>query len=585
MLVTTADGRSKVQSKQQHEDANEPRTARLIRGGTVVDGTGAAGRAADVRIRAGQIVEVGRDLSVGADEAVIDARGAIVAPGFIESHTHLDGSMWWDTSADPLPSYGSTTAIMGNCGLTVAPLSAATRNSIVELFCFIEDLPLDVFRSRIPFSWENWADYRKAAMAQPSAVNLGAYVGHQSLRTFVMGDEAWDRPATADERAQLASVLDDALRAGALGFSTTFMDTDRDNREVPSRVADDAEFGALLDVVARHPGATFQFVPRFMQAQHFAPDVERMAALAGPRGVRTLWAGLRCESALRDERIERLEMNQRINDLGGDFSPNYSHAPTYVFLHFDRSIMWHGVMSWHEMVNSSSAEEKLRLLADESWRARARADWDACTYTLVPISRPQQLMLEHSGRELDGETGMSLHDYAAQRNLHLSDALAAWLLCNGIDSSMKTAIRPLDEAGVCELVRAPGTVTGASDTGAHIQMFSGAGNATYLLTHYVRDTGLLTIEEAVHAVTGKHADFFGLRDRGIVAPGKAADLVVFDLDEIDLHDEVRVDDIPGGSWRYSRPPGGYRATLVNGEPTWLDGAATGATPGRFVAAT
>jgi N-acyl-D-amino-acid deacylase len=563
--------------------AGEAGGPRLIRGGTLVDGTGAPARAADVRVRAGRVVEVGPGLAPDSDETVIDAAGAYVAPGFIESHTHLDGSMWWDPTADPLPSYGSTTAVMGNCGLTVAPLSAATRNSIVELFCFIEDLPLDVFQSRIPFSWETWAEYRRAASAQPSAVNLGAYVGHQSLRTFVMGDEAWERAATPIEREQLAAVLDDALDAGALGFSTTFMDTDRDNREVPSRVADDAEFGALLDVVARHRGATFQFVPRFMQPEHFGPDVERMAALCAPRGVRTLWAGLRCESALRDERLDRLELNRRLRARGADFSPNYSHAPTYVYLHFDRSIMWHGVLSWHEMVNAGSVDEKLRLLADDEWRAQARADWDACTYTLVPISRPQQLLLEHSGRDLPDETGMSLYDYAAARQLHLSDALAEWLLRNGIDSSMKTAVRPLDEEGVCELVRTPGTVTGASDTGAHIQMFSGAGNATYLLTHYVRDTGLLTIEEAVHAVTGKHADFFGLRDRGVVAPGKAADLVVFDLDEIDLQPEVRVSDIPGGSWRYSRPAGGYRATFVNGEPTWLNGASTGATPGSFLA--
>jgi N-acyl-D-aspartate/D-glutamate deacylase len=141
---------------------------------------------------------------------------------------------------------------------------------------------------------------------------------------------------------------------------------------------------------------------------------------------------------------------------------------------------------------------------------------------------------------------------------------------------------PLNEDVVCELIRDPMTVTGASDAGAHIQMFSGAGNATYLFTRYVRDAGLLSIEEAVHAVTGKHAAFFGLHDRGVLAPGKAADITVFALDEINLHRETRVDDIPGGSWRYTRPAGGYRTTIVNGEPTFLDGRATDARPGRMV---
>ncbi len=158
-----------------------------------------------------------------------------------------------------------------------SPLPAATRDSIVDLFCFIEDLPLHAFRTAVPWTWETWPQYRAAAEASPVALNVGAFVGHQSLRTDVMGADAWERPATDAERRKLAAVLDEALSAGALGLSTTFMDTDRDNRDVPSRLADDAEFAALLDVVARHPGATFQFVPRFMQPEHFGPDIERLA--------------------------------------------------------------------------------------------------------------------------------------------------------------------------------------------------------------------------------------------------------------------------------------------------------------------
>ena len=180
---------------------------------------------------------------------------------------------------------------------------------------------------------------------------------------------------------------------------------------------------------------------------------------------------------------------------------------------------------------------------------------------------------------------MTLLDYAKQRRLHLSDALATWLLENGIGSSLRTAEWPLDEDAVCELLRHPLSVTGASDAGAHIQMFSGAANSTYLFTRYVRDAGLLSIEEAVHAVTGKHAAFFGLNDRGVLAPGKAADIVVFALDEIDVKPDVRVHDVPGGSWRYTRPAPGYRATIANGSFTYVDGKATDARPGQMVALT
>jgi N-acyl-D-aspartate/D-glutamate deacylase len=547
-----------------------------------VDGTGAPVRVADVRVRAGVIAEIGRDLA-SAGEPVLSADGAFVTPGFIESHTHFDGAMWWDPSCDPMPAYGSTTVIMGNCGLTVAPLPAATRDSIVDLFCFIEDLPVHAFRSAVPWSWETWPQYRRAAQASPAALNVGAFVGHQSLRTFVMGHEAWERPATEAERAQLAAVLDEALAAGALGFSTTFMDTDRDNRDVPSRVADDAEFGALLDVVARHPGATFQFVPRFMQPEYFEADIERLAPLCAARGVRANWGALRCQAELAGERVDRVALNGRLRAAGADFAPLFNHMPTYVNLHFDRSIMWSGVLAWHDLVNGPDTD-KPRLLADDAWRARARADWDACTYTLVPIGRPETLLLDHSERGRTDQVGISLAELAAARGVHLSDALADWLLDNGLHSSMRTRDRALDERGVVELLRDPNTVTGGSDAGAHIQMFSGAGNATYLLTRYVRDTGLLSIEEAVHAVTGKHARFFGLADRGTVAVGQAADLAVFALDEIGVRAERRVDDIPGGSWRYTRDPGGYRATVVNGVPTFADGAATGARPGAFLSA-
>jgi N-acyl-D-aspartate/D-glutamate deacylase len=569
---------------------NEPSegTARaanlLVRGGTLVDGTGAPAVSADVRVRGGRIAEVGPRLAPDG-EPEIDAGGAFVTPGFVESHSHFDGSMWWDPSCDPMPAYGTTTAVIGNCGLTVAPLTAAMRSPMIELFCFIEDLPVPAFEGSVPWSWETWPEYREAALANPAAMNVGVFVGHQALRTFVMGDDAWTRPATPAERDRMAAILDEALTVGALGFSTTFMDTDRANREVPSRKADDAEFDAMLAVLARHPGTTLQFVPRFLQPEYWTADFDRLAALCAKRGVRGNWAVLRCEARNHEERLERYAHANQWRARGADMWATFSGAPSYVNLHFDRSIMWHGVLAWHELVNGPAAD-KTRLLADPEWRARARADWDACTYTLVPIGRPESLMLHHRERQPDAATGGigSLAELAEARGVHLSDALADWLLEHGVGSSLRTADQPMEEAAVVELVRDPHTVTGVSDAGAHIQMFNGAGNPTFMLTRYVRDTGVLSIEETVHSFTGKHARCFGLADRGVVEVGRAADLAVFALDELGLQPDERVDDVPGGSWRYTRRPGGFRATVVNGVPTFLDGRVTGARPGTFVAA-
>lgn len=554
----------------------------LVRGGTVVDGTGGPARPADVRIEHGVITEIGPKLKPRG-EVEIDASGAYVAPGFIESHSHFDGSMWWDPSCDPLPSYGTTSAIIGNCGLTVAPLSDATRQGMIELFCFIEDLPLAAFESAIPWSWESWKQYRAAAEARPAAINVGVFVGHQSLRTYVMGDEAWERAATDAERDQITSLLDEALSIGALGFSSTFMDTDRTNREVPSRRADDAEFDAILATLARHPGATYQFVPRFLQPEYWLDDLERMAALCARHPVRGNYVGLRPTKAYDAEYAYRRPITHEFRRRGLDWWSAFSAAPTYTNLHLDRSIMWHGVLSWHELVNGPQAD-KARLLADAAWRARARREWDECTYTLAPIKDPHRIVLRHSARDLPGESGLSLREYAEREGLHPSDAMAQWFTNNGLESSMRTRDQEMDEERAIELLRDPHTITGISDAGAHIQMFNGAGNATFMLCHYVRDRGLCSVEEIVHSVTGKLASHFGLADRGTIEVGQAGDITVFALDEIALHSEVRVDDVPGGSWRYTRPAGGYRATAVNGMLTYDGAAATGARPGAFLAA-
>ncbi len=528
------------------------------------------------------MVEVGPALKPDW-EATLDASGAYVTPGFIESHSHFDGSMWWDPSCDPMPAYGTTSAIIGNCGLSVAPLTAGARSSMVELFCFIEDLPIPAFQRAIPWCWETWPEYRAAALANPAALNVGVFVGHQALRTFVMDDDAWTRSATAAEVGEMGRVLDESLAVGALGFSTTFMDTDRHNREVPSRVADDGELDALVAVVSRHPGATVQFVPRFMQPEYWAGDLDRVAHLCGRHGVRSNWAALRCAEQYGEELTDRYAHSNRLRSTGIDLWPSFSAAPSYVNLHFDRSIMWHGVLAWHELVNGPD-EVKADLLADPQWRARARAEWDACTYTLAPIKRPWSLLLDHSERGVDGQTGRSLEADASALGLHPSDALAQWLLTNGLGSSLRTASQPLDEEAAVRLLRDPHTVTGISDAGAHIQMFNGAGNPAYMLARYVRDAELLSVEEVVHSVTGKHAEFFGFVDRGTIELGKAADLTVFALEDLSVQPDERVDDVPGGSWRYTRRPGGFRATVVNGVPTFADGAATGARPGTFVGA-
>ncbi len=552
----------------------------LVRGGTVVDGTGAPATRADVRVRAGRIAEVGVGLAPDG-EPELDAAGAVVAPGFIEIHTHYDGAVWWDPSCDPMPAHGTTSMVIGNCGLSLAPLTAPTRAAMYDLFCFIEDLPTPAFVDNIPDRWSTWREYRDVAAGHPTAVNLAGWFSHHGLRVVAMGEAAWERAATDDELAVMCALLDDALTAGALGLATSVMDTDRDRRPVPGCIADDRELDALLSVVGRH-GAGFQFVPRFLQPEHHLHDVDRLARLCGAHGVRVNWAGLMTTMSRTEQRRAALDHHEELLAAGIDVGIQYSGRPSHTFLNLDRSIMFTGVPAWHELLNGPH-EDQERLLADEAWRARARADWDACTYTLAPISRPGGILCADSERRLPGETGISLDELATRDGSHPSDAMADWYLRNGRRSSMRTAPNPVDEDDVVRLARMPSSVAGASDAGAHLQMFNGAGDATYLLLHYVRDRGLLSLEEAVHAVTGKHAEFFGLGDRGRLTPGAAGDLVVFELDRLQAGEEYRVDDVPApGGWRYGRTGGGYRATVVAGVPTCVEDRGTGALPGRFL---
>jgi len=555
----------------------------LVRGGTVVDGTGAAARRADVRVRAGLITEVGAGLRPDG-EPEIDASGAYVIPGIIDTHTHVDGTMWWDPDLDPLPAYGNTTVVFGNCGNSIAPLAAQQRDEVVDLLCFLEDLPLEAFRREVPWTWEDWPGYRDALAARPAAVNVAGYLGHVSLRTYAMGPAAWERAATAEEIERMAACLDVGLRHGALGLSVNHFDKDRSLRLVPGYFAEDGEYAALIGVLARHPGATFQVITRFNDPDHWLSDADRFARLCRQGGVRAQWPGISTDVLERDKRSEAWELHRRVRAEGADFWPNIVFKPLEPFFGFERSIVFQRIPAWNELVNGPD-EDKRRLLADPAWRERARFEWDHRPHVATArVDRPQSLIfaLSETGA---GPVGISLAEHARRRCLHVSDALAEWLVDNGIGSSLVGTPDELDEDAVVELLREPGTLTNINDSGAHLQLFCGAGQNVYLLTHYVRDTGQLAIEEAVHLLTGRTAGFFGMRDRGVLAPGRAGDLAVFALDEIELRQEVRAYDVPHGSWRFTRPPAGFRATVVAGTPTWLGDRATGARPGRMVSVT
>ncbi len=554
----------------------------LIRGGTVVDGTGAPARREDVRIADGVITEIGPGLTAGADERELDAGGATVAPGFIDSHTHFDPTLFWDPSCDPMPQHGVTTVLIGNCSLSLAPLHPEQREGLSAVFAYVEDMPPSVFAESVPWSWTTFPEYLDALRALPCTVNVAALVGHTPLRMFVMGDDAWDRTATPDERVGMARLLDEALVAGACGLSTSWFDEDAQKRPTPSVLADDDELGALLDVLATRD-AFLEFIPD-VKSSVWRRDVERVARLTGPRNLLSTFNGIFCDNDRPARILEILDHIGELQDQGVRVYPQLSPRGVDVRVNWFGGMSFYGLATtWHVVVQGD-ADTKRALLADDAWRARARAEWDATRRTMFPHQHPERVRLV-SVRDtaLDEWVGRTLADLIAARGGHPSDVLADWVLENDLEPGVVGVdVTNADPAGVAAMLRHPAGIISNSDAGAHLQMMCATGDTTLLLTRHVRERGDFSLEDAVWQLTGRQASLFGFDGMGVLAPGRRADLAVFALDELHWDTEEFVHDLPGDGPRFRRPDGGFRYTVVGGEVVQEGGTVTGARPGRLL---
>ncbi len=562
----------------------------LIRGGTVVDGTGAASYPADVRVRDGVIAEIAPGLSPAAGERVVDAAGCIVSPGFIEPHTHMDAVMWWQPSLDPLPGYGVSTVVIGNCGFTAAPVhkDPEVRMEMVKIFSFFEEVAETPFLEMLPWDWETWSEYRASMVAKcKTSTNIAGYAGHIAIRLAVMGMAAWERAATPDEIRKMCALLEDAIDAGALGMSSNLMDHDSKDRPVPSLVADDAEWSALIGVLASRPGSQLQVILDTFFKLRAPEQMERLGNLCHDRGVRVQMAGagglLRFQDSIREK---MWEITARQKAEGLDFWPSFAHVPPTTALNFfsSSSFAQANEYVWHEVVQAPTEAEKLALLRDPDFRARARDSWDNKAFKQSLVANPHMMLL------MDSETGvgpldLNLKELAEQRGVHPSDALADWVIANGVQSIISRVPHPMAYEQTIEMLKDSQTVANISDAGAHGQMLCGGGENILLLTQFVKNNDL-TLEEAIHVQTGKQAEHFNFGDRGVLKPGYRADIAVFNLDEIEPRPLRRSFDVPDGkggfTWRFTRDAAPMRLTLVNGVPTFDNGAFTGELPGEFV---
>jgi N-acyl-D-aspartate/D-glutamate deacylase len=562
----------------------------LIKGGKVIDGTGAPAHDADVRIAGGCIVAIGPNLTREGRERVIDAAGCYVTPGFIETHNHYDGPMWWNPNLEPMSGYGVTTSINGNCGFAAAPISNDPRaqDEMVRIFSFFEDIPITPFRNILPWDWRKWSEYRESMQQKLRLpVNFEFYCGHIAIRLAAMGMDATKRAATDGEIATMQDLLRDALAAGALGLSSNTMDYDGQGNPVPSILAEDKEFAALFDVIEEFPGKTFQVIFSVFQRYHGEKDLERFDPLLKNRSFKTLWGGVPTLTFQMSRLPTVPATHQRFKDEGRQMYTAFHHVPPTTMVNFYNSLTFaqSNNLVWHEVVEAKGDEAKYRLLEDDDWRARARHAWDEVMYSQAYFRLAHLVMLQESESGA-GPVGVSLAEMIAQRgdNAHPSDALADWLIDNGFGSTLKFTMANDSDEMVAGLFRDPFALGNISDSGAHGQMLCGIGDHINLITEYARDRGLLTVEEVVHNCTGKLAAFFGLDERGVLAQGKVADIAVWNIDEIARNPTIRVFDVPDGTggrtWRYTRAAAPMRATMVAGELTFINGFFTGNYPGR-----
>ncbi len=564
----------------------------LIKGGTIVDGQNNPSFKADVRISGGTIVKVAPNLEREGVERVVDATGCYVTPGFIETHNHYDAPMWWMPNMFPLPGYGITTTINGNCGFGAAPVheSKEAKDAMIGIFSFFEDIPLEPFHSQLPWDWKTWGEYRDSMRNHLKVpINFEFYCGHQSLRLAAMGIDATKRAATDQEIAVMTDMLREALDAGAIGFSSNTLDYDGKGNPVPSLLADDKEFSALFDVLDRYPDKTFEVIISIFQRFTGIEDMKRLVPLVKDRKFKTQWLGIPTVTYQMPKVGALIEEHERYKREGLPLYTGFTHVAPATMINFNSPLTFgqSNNLVWVEIANEGNVARKLALLQSKEWRERAQVSWDA-QYPQSPFLRPESIIMRDSQYRV-GPYGseVTFQDVidARKDNAHHSDVLADWLLENGIGSTLGYNMQKNSMEQIVNLFKDENAIGNVSDSGAHAQMLCGIGDHINMITTFARDNNWLTIEEAVYSLTGKLANFFGLKDRGNIAEGKTADIAIWNIDEIERREMIKEYDVPDGSggrsYRYTRDAAPMRMTLVHGEPIFDGGIFTGAYPGRI----
>ncbi len=549
----------------------------VIRGGTVVDGTGMAPYRADVGISGGRIARIGRISKAGREE--IDATGHVVTPGFIDGHTHMDAQVFWDPLGTSSCWHGVTTVVMGHCGFTLAPASFEQRHLVIRNLERAEDISGAAMAAGIDWTWTTFAEYLDAVDRLPKALNYAANVGHSALRTYAMGERAFTEQASAADLSAMRNELRDAMRAGAFGLTTsrTQHHETSDNRPVASRLADWDEVRELVGVLGELGSGVFQLVEDPPDAAERPERDGRLIDLAVSTGVPV---AIGATSAGRS-----LELLDAAAAAGGRMF-GLGHPRGIGSMSSFRSRMPFDALAEWAPIRALPLDEQRKALADPSVRERLIRSAHDGPYGRAIGAEARKPDFERM-RVLDSPLppNPTVADAARARGVDPVELILDLALETDLAQFFVQTFAPFDAEGVRRAMKHPRVVPTFSDAGAHVSQISDCSIHTHLLGHWVRDRGDFTLEEAVRMLTLAPARAWGFHDRGLLLEGMVADVNVFDPDTVAPAMPVLVHDLPAGEPRIEQRAVGFRATIVAGQVVHRDGCHTGALPGALLRGT
>ncbi|PYN24044.1 MAG: amidohydrolase [Candidatus Rokuibacteriota bacterium] len=561
----------------------------LIRNGTIVDGSGAARYRGDVGIEAGRIVEIGRIRSVAG--RTIDADGLIVAPGFIDGHTHMDAQVAWDRIGSCSCWHGVTTVIMGNCGFALAPCKAEEREWFARCLTAVEDIPTEAMLAGIDWTWESFPEYLATVDRLPKAINYGAYIGHSALRMYVMGKRALSEKATEDDLARMAAAVKEAIRAGAMGFSSSRATTHvtPDNTPVASRIADWSEVDRLVGAMAELNAGIFQVGPDTSGGEAQRRFLARLKQVAVESGRPVMFGTI---SSRQGEKPNPWTYQlEYLDDCAAAGARMWGQTTTRSinaifslksYLPFDVLPAWRALRHLpleEQKQRLADPANRRRLVAEEAdMKPRGNVFQGGGAATTDPRKPDYDNLYAMQGVDWDDPTVAQL---AAQRGKHPVEVMIDLVLENDNQVFVQPLVNEQPDH-VLGMLKHSRTLATFSDSGAHVCQEMGSSLQTHLLSYWVRAKQAFTLEEAVRKLTFDNASAWELNDRGLVRTGYKADLVVFDAGRVKPAMPSVETDLPGGARRLVQKAEGIAAVVVNGQVTLENGKATGRVPGTLL---